>query len=145
MSVTGDNVGNILDEVQAISGVETAATIKYTHGEIMNLNDSRLEEWENYADWCRLGIPSEEYMTKFQGAYEFISGNLPETVDEFVLNYGFAENINARLGDLVTFTQYDEFNPVFLYLEVVGIYSLVSNTGELMYYDYYNYIEFHQN
>ena len=106
MIITGDSVDNILDEVQEISGIESAEIIEYSGGTIINLNDSRIEEGWNYAEYCNLGIPSEDYMTEFQGAYEFNSGRMPETVDEIAsfakVMKEFCNKINPKVeGTLI--------------------------------------------
>ena len=137
MTVSGYSVADVLDDIQEISGIESAEIIEYTNGEMLNLNYSGPDEWGYYSSWCRLGVPSEDYMTAFQGAYEFISGHIPETEDDIVLHHRFATELNARVGDIVAFTQHEGTAIGTLYLEVVGTYSYISETEEMTYYGYY--------
>ncbi|MHA1929605.1 MAG: ABC transporter permease [Candidatus Thorarchaeota archaeon] len=140
MTVTDDqdNVDNILGDVQEIPGVESAEMIEYAYGEMTNLNDTPENPWDYYSDTCRLGIPHEDYMTTFQGAYDFTSGGIPETDDGIALHHQFADQLNARVGDSVVYVQQQGMVAVTLDLEVVGIFSFASETEGSQYYDYYN-------
>ena len=129
MTVSDDqgNVTGILDDIREMTGIESAETIKYANGQMMNRNDSDRAPWNFYPYECRIGIPSEDYVTKFQGAFELITGHLPETENEVVLHHWFATQLNARVGDIVNYTQEQGMVIVLRNFEVTGIYSLMSD------------------
>ncbi|MHA2205184.1 MAG: FtsX-like permease family protein, partial [Candidatus Thorarchaeota archaeon] len=132
MSVRGDNVDAIADDVSDISGVEKAALIYETWGDIRPANAT---EWYDF--WGPIQAPTPEYFDTFPEFYQLDEGRLPIINSEVALSHGGSEILGVDIGDIVNYTYWGDFEEEFRLLTIVGLLTDSTDDDSDPYFGYY--------
>ncbi|MFW9927233.1 MAG: hypothetical protein ACFFDM_10760, partial [Candidatus Thorarchaeota archaeon] len=129
----GDDIQNYVEEIQAIDGVDRAATLRKGSGIIQFLvNDS----WGVYPNdiWGDIIAPSQEFMETFPEYITLEEGSFPTSnSSQIAIINLMARSYGLDIGDVLNFSSDWNWDDDFDQVEVIGIYS--QSRGES--YDYY--------
>jgi ABC-type lipoprotein release transport system permease subunit len=116
MSVRGDDIDTIVDDVVDISGVERAALIYETWGDIRPANATT---WYDF--WGSIVAPTQEYYDTFPEVYQLDVGRFPIIDSEVALSHGGSEILGVDIGDIVNYTYWGGYDEEFHLLTIVGL------------------------
>ncbi len=134
--VEGDQVQDIVSQVQEIDGITDAILLEGSEG-FLNIEI----EGEDIDYFAQVRAPTEEYQETFPSVYRIVSGRMPQNSEEIAVTEWLVEDewLNISLGSRVNYSTTDFGEPIEV--TVVGIFRIGDIFGEDWYSWYYFYCE----
>ncbi|MDH4214834.1 MAG: hypothetical protein OEV85_13030 [Candidatus Thorarchaeota archaeon] len=138
--VTGYNIQNYIDDIQALSSITRAESLRYGYGNLER-PANETEGISEFYTWGHILTPTQDFLDAFPDYITLVRGRMPENVSEITVINSLSTYYEVEIGDELQLSINDIFTPV----EVVGFYSQ-ENIGDSPYYwDYESIAIVHYN
>lgn len=129
MSVSGDDIEYIIDDIEDIQGVSKVAGLNYSHGYLSRRNVIYAVELGGIVYSL-----SEDYLNKFPATFEIAQGRFPENSTEIAIPAKVASQTHLGLGWTLNYSS-GPYVPATL-MTIVGIYE--QSSWDLFSYYFYD-------
>jgi ABC-type antimicrobial peptide transport system permease subunit len=130
--VTGNNMQSYVDDIQALSGVTKAETLRFVNGQL-HRDANETAGIEEIYTWGQVLTPSPEFLDAYPNYVHLVRGRMPENNSEAAVINSLSTYFDVDIGEELLL---DAGGSISITVKIVGFFSQENQVDSPYYWNY---------